>query len=89
VLLPKLIAKQRERGLSDREFAKLLDVPRSTWQLTRTGRVPLGPKVARGAQRAFDDLAPLATLFLLYGASAFTAPANVLTAAEPIALVAS
>jgi len=69
VLLDKLIVKQQELGASDRRFAGLLGVPRSTWQLTRTGKVPLGARIARAAQRAFPDLAAEAALFLVFGAS--------------------
>lgn len=68
-LLDKIIAKQRQRGLSDRQFAELLGVPRSTWQLTRSGTVAMGPRVARAAHRTFPDLAADATYFLLCDAS--------------------
>lgn len=68
-LLENLIARQRDLGLSDRKFARLMGLCRVTWQLTRNGHVPLGATVARGAQRAFPDLAPDAIALLLTGRS--------------------
>lgn len=69
MLLSKLVTRQREKGMSDADFAALLGVPRSTWQLTRSGRVPLGRRVALAAQRAFGDLSPEVIYFLLSDAS--------------------
>jgi hypothetical protein len=56
VLLDELIARQRAAGLSDHQFAALLGIPRSTWQLTRTGRKRIGRVVVAGALRAFADI---------------------------------
>ena len=79
MLLDKLIAKQRQGGYTDKEFAEKLGIPRSTWQLTRTRKVPLGPRVARGAQQTFPDLASDVALFLLFGANERAADANAVT----------
>lgn len=76
MLLRKLIEKQRSLGLSDRQFAARLRIPRSTWQLTRTGKVPLGPRVARAAQAAFPEFAPDAIYFLLSGGTELTSSAS-------------
>lgn len=67
MLLAKLIAKQG--AMSDVAFARFLGIPRSTWQLTRTGKVPLGATVAKAAQRTYGDLAPDVIFFLLSYAS--------------------
>jgi len=65
MLFQKLLDKQEQLGLSDREFANLLKIPRSTWQLTRTGVRPMGRRVAIAAMQTFPDLAPDVALFLL------------------------
>lgn len=64
-LLEKLRQLQSSMALNDGDFAAQLDVPRSTWQLTRTGRVPLGQKIARAAARRFPDLAADAVALFL------------------------
>lgn len=69
MLLVRLIEKQTQLGESDGEFAARLDIPRSTWQAYRTGRVPLTPRVARKARTVFPDLAADALSFLLGDAS--------------------
>ena len=68
-LLEKLIAKQKALGLTDKEFAAVLGVPRSTWQLTRSGVIRLGPRVALAARRAFPELTDEVIAFLLSDAS--------------------
>lgn len=73
MLLHKLIAKQERMRLSDKQFAVLLGVPRSTWQATRTGKILLPIRAARGAQRVFPDLAIEVLSFLLSDASALAA----------------
>lgn len=65
MLLDSLIRRQEERGESDAEFAAFLGLARSTWQLTRTRRVPLGVRVARAARAAFPDLESQVIGFLL------------------------
>lgn len=65
MLLDRLRGKQEAMGLSDSEFATELKVPRSTWQLTRSGKVPMGPRLAQAARLAFPDLTDEALLFLL------------------------
>lgn len=56
-LLEKLIEKQKTEGLSDKEFAKRLDISRQLWAGTRTGHIPLGMKVLAGVAREFPSLA--------------------------------
>jgi hypothetical protein len=56
-LLGKLIEKQRALGLSDADFARLVELPRSSWQATRVGELPLAPRVVRAALRVWPDLA--------------------------------
>lgn len=69
MLLARLIEKQRADDMSDAEFADRLGVPRSTWQLTRTGIKPLGLRVAQAAAITFPDLKALVVSFLLSGAT--------------------
>lgn len=64
MLLERLVAKQEELGFSDIEFARLLDIPRSTWQLTRTRVKPVMWRVAVAAVRRFPEMADDAGLFL-------------------------
>ncbi len=67
MLLGKLLDKQRELGMNDRDFAAHLGVPYNTWRTTRRGVRPVRGRVARAAMRAFPDLAPDALSFLLSG----------------------
>lgn len=80
MLLQRLIEKQRELKKNDAQFAELLGIPRSTWQLTRSGRVRMGERVARAARRTFGqtapDLAEEAERFLLSDASELAETAN-------------
>lgn len=76
MLLDRLIAKQVALRESDIQFAKRLGIPRSTWQLTRTGRKPIGQTVARAAVRCFPELTPDAISFLLFNATVATADAT-------------
>lgn len=69
MLLEKLLRRQEELKMTDAQFAQRLGIPRSTWQLTRTGRKTVGPRIARAAQRAFPELTPDAVYFLLSDAS--------------------
>lgn len=79
MLLAKLIAKQEALNLSDQEFAQRLGIPRSTWQLTRTERKRLGPRIARRAMRAFPELTSEAASFLLSDATDLTETATTVT----------
>ena len=85
MLLDKIIAKQRELGIKDGQFAKRLGVPRSTWQLTRSRRVPLGSRVAKAAQTAFPELTADTLIFLLSDASVLAGAANSVAVPESIA----
>lgn len=84
MLLSRLVERQQEIGLSDREFADVLGVPRSTWQLTRTGVKPIGGRVIVAVIKRFPDLRPEAVSFL---ASKATDVADKLTdVADPVAV---
>jgi hypothetical protein len=69
MLLERLIAKQAELNDTDNEFAERLNLPRSTWQAYRSGRIPLQDKVAKRVLVVFPDLEPEALSFLLGDAS--------------------
>lgn len=64
MLLDKLVGRQHDLGLTDREFADELGVPRSTWQLTRTGVKPIGHRVIVAVIRRFPELRQDAVSFL-------------------------
>lgn len=63
-MLGKLIERQRALGLSDMRFARLIELPRSSWQATRVGELPLAPRVVRAALRVWPDLAGAALEWL-------------------------
>jgi len=67
MLAKRLDQLQTERGLSDREVALQLGIPRSTWQRTRSGKFPLSERVARAARSLFPEAEREITMFLLYG----------------------
>ena len=69
MLLAKIIEKQQEANQTDEDFADFLGVPRSTWQLTRSGVKPLGRRVALAAVRTFPELKSLVVSFLLSDAA--------------------
>ena len=69
-MLEKLLEKQIVSDLTDTEFAAKLGIPRSTWQLTRSGTVPLGRRVVSAAARTYPELMPDAISFLLSNAKA-------------------
>lgn len=56
MLLEALVSKQRARKLTDQQFADELGIPRSTWQLTRSGEKPLGPRVLRAVLHTYPEL---------------------------------
>lgn len=64
MLLERLVEKQKELGLIDSEFARLLGVPRSTWQLTRTRVKPLRWGIAAAVVKTFPELEGDVALFL-------------------------
>lgn len=55
-LARKLIEKQDELDLSDREFARKLKVSQPLWTMTRRGKIPVGIRVLRGTVREFPTL---------------------------------
>lgn len=64
MLLDSLKRKQQELGLSDREFAERLGVPRVTWTCTRLGYKRIGETMLVAAARAFPELEQDVLLFL-------------------------
>jgi hypothetical protein len=76
MLLERLIAKQAELDDTDYEFAERLNLPRSTWQAYRSGRIPLPDKVAKRVLVVFPDLEREALSFLLGDASRLAPQAN-------------
>ncbi len=63
-MLGKLIERQRSLGLSDGAFARLVELPRTSWRATRVGELPLAPRVVRAALRVWPDLAGAALEWL-------------------------
>jgi len=63
-LLTKLIQLQQDGKYSDYKFARILRVPRSTWQRTRSGDIRIGVKVIRSVLRAFPELSADVLLLL-------------------------
>jgi hypothetical protein len=64
-MLARLIEQQRKLGMTDRAFAGLLGIPRSTWTLTRLGKIKLSRRLVAAAGRTFPELMPDAIAFLL------------------------
>lgn len=69
MLLEKLVSRQHELGMTDIQFARMLGIPRSTWQNTRTGVRPIGRRVALATRKTFPDLRSDVESFLLADAS--------------------
>jgi plasmid maintenance system antidote protein VapI len=55
-MLLKLAAIQRREGLTDGRMAALLNVPRSTWNRTKNGHVPLTDAMAVRAAGLWPEL---------------------------------
>lgn len=55
-LIDILIAKQKERGLSDGDMARLLGISRPYWYYSQQER-RISTRVLRGVMRAFPELA--------------------------------
>jgi len=53
-----------KKGLTDSEMAHLIGCSRQLYQATRTGKVPLGYKVVKGAIKIFPGLREFAIYFL-------------------------
>lgn len=60
----QLASKQVALGMKDPAFAGFLGVPRSTWQLTRSGRKRLGRRIALAVINNLPDLRGEAISFL-------------------------
>lgn len=54
--IAKLAEMQSREGLKDREMAKLLGCSRQLWQMTRTGKIPLGNTMLECISRNFPGL---------------------------------
>lgn len=67
MLLQRLRELQAQRRLSDREVAQRIGIPRSTWQRTRAGSLPMSERAARAARTLFPEAEREITMFLLYG----------------------
>ena len=67
MLLDSLKTKQQELGLSDREFAEKLGVPRVTWTCTRLGYKRIGETILVAVVRAFPELEREVLLFVRRG----------------------
>lgn len=63
-MLDALIAEQQRLELTDKDFAALLGLYRTTWNRIRHNRYPLPPRTVQRAVRAFPNLQESATLFL-------------------------
>jgi len=61
-LLTKLNAKQG--GQSDYKFADHLQITRPLWQLTRTGKTPIGLTLLKAILRTYPELTPDVLNFL-------------------------
>ncbi len=55
-LVIALVELQDKEMIIDSDFAKELGVSTSTWNVTRRGGMPLGPKLLRGAMLRFPEL---------------------------------
>lgn len=73
MLRDRLLAKQSELDLTDREFATKLGVSRSMWQQIRSGHKRVGPRIAKAALRVFPEMANEIVSFLLSDATPRTA----------------
>lgn len=60
----QLIQIQTRDKLSDRQMAERLGCSRTLWQLTRSGKLPLGEKMIRGIFRSFPELHTSLSFFL-------------------------
>lgn len=47
---------QRAKGLSDGKMAQQLQISRQLYQMTRSGKIPLGNKILKGISAAFPEL---------------------------------
>ena len=54
LFLQKLLQKQG--GQSDYAFAEMLGVKRSLWQLTRTGKLPIGITLLKAIAQIYPEL---------------------------------
>ena len=54
--IAKLVELQVKGELTDREMAERLGCSRQLWQMTRSGRIPLGKTMAKCITRNFPEL---------------------------------
>jgi len=64
----QLTGIQNRYEYTDQEMADLIGCSRQLYQKTRTGKIPLGNKILRGAVKAFPELYVYAYIFLTDGA---------------------
>lgn len=57
MLIEKLRERQRALGWTDEEMAAALGIKRTAWSAVKVGRAEVSLKTARGAAKAFPDLA--------------------------------
>jgi len=55
-LIAKIRDIQSQKGLPDKEMAKRLGCSRQLWQMTRTGKTPIGSKIMKNVSKAFPEL---------------------------------
>lgn len=75
-LVSTLRGIQKAEGLSDMEMAKRLGCSRQLYQMTRTGKIPLGKKILTGISAAFPELQQDVIYFLSNDANEIPLSAN-------------
>lgn len=60
-----LTALQKWQGLTDKEMADRIGCSRQLYQMTRTGKVPVGLTILRGSVAAFPELQEMAAVYFL------------------------
>lgn len=64
LLLDKLIEKQRELQMTDKEFSTEISISRPLWTSTRNHTMPIRDKTIRGVLKRFPDLKEDVLIFL-------------------------
>jgi hypothetical protein len=79
-LVESLQERQRTLGLTDTDFATMLDMSRPMWSLVRSGKRRLGPDALGAIMRRFPELASDCLIYLrdsAAGSGGFAVPKNV------------
>lgn len=79
-LIEKLKQIQGQQALTDGQMAEKLGCTRQLYQATKTGRIPIGLTILKGATKAFPEVIGDAIIFLTDGAHRVTAMPNLATA---------